>query len=157
MVGVALHDLGLLAFEQGDPVEAKRMLEESLAVRRGSNKNQLGIALEDLASVVLATGNLSSALKQLTEAKQVLEEAGNEGAAANARSSIGDVLFARGDLAGARKTYEDCLAIQERLGEKGVCRQHRMSLAARCRRKPFFRGGNVRAPAYRTISTHETM
>jgi non-specific serine/threonine protein kinase len=85
-VSSALHNLGIVAYSQGDIGRARALHEEAVALARATaNKLELGNSLGCLAMVLLRQGNLVGAARLMREERVLARELGidsiNEGIA----------------------------------------------------------------------------
>ncbi len=110
---------GNLAKLQGDLGQARALLEDSLAIRRGLN-DPSGIAssLNNLGNVVKDQGDLKGALALYEESLALQRSIGNRPGVAVALSSLGVLSHMRGDLQAARSYHEESLRLRRELGDR---------------------------------------
>ena len=92
-------------------------------------KDDLGIALLNLAGLRADAGELAPAQRWFSEALQIARGTGNQAEAAYILHCQAEILILQGDLAGARKKQEESLAMQERMSANGDASRSRISMA----------------------------
>jgi predicted ATPase/Tfp pilus assembly protein PilF len=115
----ALHGAGTLAWAQGEYPGARRLLEESLAIRRKLSDNW-GIAatLNNLGLVARSQGDYASARSLYEEGLTLFRELDDKWSIAAALNNLGNVAYVQGDYASARSLSEESLATCRELGDK---------------------------------------
>ncbi len=117
----ALLGAGALAFFQGDFLEARRLLEESVAIGREvgtAGERNLAHALMMLGHMVLLQGNLSAARELAEESKRLFQEVGEAWGLAMALSLLGEATVKRGDHVAARSFLEESVALFRVAGDR---------------------------------------
>lgn len=110
---------GKLAARQGDYVQAKAPLEESLDLwRELGNKRGLANSLRIFGNVVWVQGDYASAQASYEESLALLQEIGDKRGIALVMNNLGNVVIRRGDYATARRYEEESVAIFRELGDK---------------------------------------
>jgi predicted ATPase/class 3 adenylate cyclase len=110
--GHALYLGGVLATNQGDYAEAKRMLDECLAIRRALGEAfDTAATLSTLSTMHLRQGDLSRAGECEEEAIALFRAQGNRLGEAHGLANLGEIAVRRADDGGARRLFEQCLAI----------------------------------------------
>ena len=105
-----LFDAGQLAFFIGRYVQARGILEESLAIARElGDERKVAMVLDPLSWVASAQGELPSARGYLDEAIALAEKFGDLRAIAAARNSLAQVYRMQGDLRRAEALFERVL------------------------------------------------
>jgi DNA-binding winged helix-turn-helix (wHTH) protein/tetratricopeptide (TPR) repeat protein len=118
-VSIVSNLSGIVLQSRGDPVAAKKMFEESLAISHQTG-NELEVAneLDNLGDVLLALGDLSNSRQRYEEALRTYRAIGHEDGVALVTGALGPVLLAMGDHNGARRTCEESLNICRRIGDR---------------------------------------
>ena len=115
----ALYVGGALADDQSDHAEAHRMLEESLALRRGlGNPRDIAGALSTLAQLRLHEGDAESARKYEQEALALFRELGVPVEEAISIAHLGDICMYLGEDDSATGHFEECLAKARAIGHR---------------------------------------
>jgi len=116
----ALHGAGTLASAQGDDASARRLLEESLAIRRELG-DQRGMAdsLVNLGIVAHSLADYTSAQILHEESLAIRRELGDKGGIANSLANLGNVAYSQGDYTASRSLHEEGLALHRELGNRG--------------------------------------
>jgi len=114
-----LHYLGVLAGELGQPQEATRLIQQSLAIYREAN---------NLWGVAWALSNLGYHTEKLDkdhylEARQLLEESleiyksiGNKQGIAVVLNNLGFITYKQGDYISAKALFEESLTLRRQIG-----------------------------------------
>jgi predicted ATPase/class 3 adenylate cyclase len=112
----ALYVGAALADAQGDHLEALRMLEACLALRRGTgNPVEVAAALSLLSLVRLHAGDATSARESEEEAVEIFRELGNRIGEGIGLVHLGEICAYVADDTGAQRHFEQCLAIAREL------------------------------------------
>ncbi len=117
----ALLAAGTTTMFQGDPPEAHRLLEESIAIGREVGrvaKRNLAHALAMLASGALLQGNLSAARELAAEGVRLFREVGEAWGTALALFTLGNATVELGDPGTARSFLEESAALFRMIGDK---------------------------------------
>jgi len=117
----ALLGAGALAVFQGDFLEARRLLEESISIGREvgtAGKRNLAHALMMLGHMVLLQGNLSAARELAEESKRLFQEVGEAWGLAMALSLLGEATVKRGDPVAARSFLEESVVLFRVAGDR---------------------------------------
>jgi len=118
-LGVAYHQLGMVAQERGDLSSAERWYRQSLEILE-SLGNRLGMAgsYHQLGIVAQLRGDLESAERWYRQSLEIEEPLGNRPGVASSYHQLGRVAQLRGDLSSAERWYRQALAIDESLGDR---------------------------------------
>jgi transposase/tetratricopeptide (TPR) repeat protein len=110
---------GTLACEQGEYTEARRLLEESLALRRAEG-DPTGVAdsLHHLGVVALCEGQYATARSFLEESLALWRLQGDAAGIGGALEHLGRVAYVEGDLRSARASFAESLAIRRAMGDR---------------------------------------
>ncbi len=117
----ALLGAGVIAFSQGDFLEAYRQLEESVTIGRevgAAGRRELANALTTLGHVVLLQGNPSAAKKLAGEGLQIFQEIGDAWGVALALCHLGKATGELGDPVAARSLLEESAAQFRVVGDR---------------------------------------
>ncbi len=115
-----LDTLGSIYRNLGDYVEARRLLEESLEVRRRlypGDHPDLAKGISNLAGLLYRVGEYQQARTLHLEALPMRRRLGEEGELARAMCSLATSLLSRGAFAPAEELYLTCLRIREQAAE----------------------------------------
>jgi eukaryotic-like serine/threonine-protein kinase len=117
----ALLGAAIVVEEQGDYPRARKMCQDSLAIRREIG-NEKGVAqdLNEIAIILRNQGDAQGAKTMLEEALQIYRKIDDEFSAGVALGNIGNVLRDQGDLAGATRKYEETLPLFRATGNRGA-------------------------------------
>jgi class 3 adenylate cyclase/tetratricopeptide (TPR) repeat protein len=117
----ALTGASIVVEQQGDYERARKLCEDSLAIRREIG-NEKGVAqdLNEIAIILRNQGDAEGAKKMLEEALQIYRKIDDKFSAGVALGNIGNVLRDQGDLAGANRKYEETLLLFRATGNKGA-------------------------------------
>ena len=112
----ALYVGAALADAQGDHLEALRLADACLALRRGmGNPVEVAAALSLLSLVRLHAGDTTSARESEEEAVEIFRELGNRIGEGIGLVHLGEICAYVADDAGARRYFEQCIAIAREL------------------------------------------
>jgi tetratricopeptide (TPR) repeat protein/predicted Ser/Thr protein kinase len=118
-VASALLVLGSIAYDGGDPVEAKARYSEALAISREiGDRRQSSAALNNLAFVLQDEGDLAGARRQFDESAAISKELGDISGLATTWNNIANLHWVEGDLIGARRRLEQSIAALEGTGDE---------------------------------------
>ena len=108
----ALYVGAVLADAQSDYVEARRMLEECLELRRRlGNPVEIAATLSALSIVRAYTGDVAGARLCETEARPLFRDAGHRAGEAISLLHLGQIEMYAEEDADARRHFEQCLAL----------------------------------------------
>jgi predicted ATPase len=128
-----LNRAGYFANLQGNNAEARRYLQESLALFRSiDDKDGMGKVLGDLGIQALDQGHFERADQLFEESLRLLREAGNSTWVVRTLENQANLPDARSDYAAERVLIEQALALAESLGDShdiAMCRADLGSLA----------------------------
>ena len=111
--------IGWALYGQGDLPAARKMFEESLAVRNETgNRRGIASSLNGLSNVLLNEGNLEAAKQGFEESLGIWREIGNKSGTIAALGNLGLVLREKGELARAKQRAEEALVIAREIGAK---------------------------------------
>jgi len=97
-IGFELSGLGEVALRLGDYERARKLLEESLELRRQlGNKWGIGVSLGTLGWVAIREGDWERALARLGESLEVRQEIGDKGGSAWCIERLAEVALAQGN------------------------------------------------------------
>ena len=106
-----LGSLGRVARHLGDPSQARRVLEEALAVAQTmGNRRHTAAALQGLGLAALDLGDREAAVSALNEAASLWQAAGARPRAAFVLATLARIASSEGNLALARARCEESLA-----------------------------------------------
>jgi predicted ATPase len=115
------HDLGTLAFIEGNIPEGIRMISSAIEIYRGQADAQLiAYALIDLASAELLNGDREASLSHIEESVSLLRTLRDDYALAVAIVTRGRALQLAGELEAAQMTLEGALDDANRLGDASL-------------------------------------
>jgi non-specific serine/threonine protein kinase len=116
VIGIAnaLNILGLMALRQGDFLQARRWLEECLAVQRPIGDDPFILA--HLGELALRQGDYAQARAYYEQSLSVCQEQGQTVTALWATVNLGYIALREGDEAGARATFAE---VQQRFQTAG--------------------------------------
>jgi predicted ATPase/class 3 adenylate cyclase len=110
-----------LAGAQGAHAEARRLLEQCLAIRRGlGNPIQIAATLSTLALTRLQTGDAAGAAQDEQEALALFREHGDQVGEAIARLHLGQIALQAGDDAAAVAEFEAARVLSNTIGHHEV-------------------------------------
>lgn len=113
-----LYEAGQLCSYMGRYDEARRDLEESLAIaRERGDERAAGIVLQPLGMAALGQGDVVAARRYLEQAFALAED-GDPRALAAAANELGQIHRVEGDVPAAQALYERALAIARDLGDR---------------------------------------
>jgi len=108
----ALYVGGVLATNQGDYVEATKMLTECLAIRRGlETPRETAAALSALATLHLQQDETAKAFDYEVEAIGIFRDIGDRVGEAIGLLNLGEISLRQGDSGGAEGLFEQCLVL----------------------------------------------
>ncbi len=114
----ALNAAGVLAYYQGDCVQAIALHEESLALRRElADKQAIASSLHNLASNVALCGDHERAVELYEESLALSRDLGAKLAIAATLSNLGDIAREQGAYGRATALSEESLALMRELGD----------------------------------------
>lgn len=115
----ALDAAGHLAYYQGDYTNARKLHEESLALRKDHpDRRAIASALHNLGNVTYGQGDYRAAHSLFEESLAIWRETGDKIGTASALHNLGGVTFGQGDYPAARSLYEESLALRREAGER---------------------------------------
>lgn len=119
-VAVGLHLLGMLAQDQGDVEEARRLYNESLEINTKLDE-QKGIAgtLHQLAMLARDKGEVEEARRLYNESLEINTKLGEQKGIAHTLHELGLLAQDQGEIEAARRLYNESLEIDKRLGNQG--------------------------------------
>ena len=119
--GYALYVGAALAFSQGDHLQARQMLQDCLALRRGLDRAvDVAATLSTLSLATLRCGDVQAAAACEREALDIFRELGDEVGIAIGLQNLGRCDMAAGDATQARMRLAQGLAIAQRLGHREI-------------------------------------
>ena len=120
LVAQAQHQLGNIAYQQGDYEEARRLYGESLTIKeRLGNQGGRASSLGQLGNIAYQQGDYEEARRLYGEVLTTFERLGDQGGRAIILHQLGMIAQAQGDYEEARRLYGESLTIEERLGNQG--------------------------------------
>jgi class 3 adenylate cyclase/tetratricopeptide (TPR) repeat protein len=114
----ALHQLGMVAWSQGDSRAALGQLERSLDLGAGADRARTAQTLNNIGLVYLACGDQARALDCFDRCLRLAAGAGNRQQIGVAIGNMGNVYLARGDYARALECYGQKLQYALDLGDR---------------------------------------
>ncbi|MCX6843714.1 MAG: tetratricopeptide repeat protein [candidate division WOR-3 bacterium] len=116
---VDLHQLAVIAQDQGDYAEARKLYDQSLAIEKElGNKSGIALTLGQIASLAMDQGDYDDARAGYEKILTVFKELADKASTATTFHQLGTLAQNQGDLAEARKLYDQSLAIAQELGDK---------------------------------------
>ncbi len=113
----ALFTAALMAYFRHDYPAARRLYEESAALRRQiQDRSGLAASLSYLSMVAREQSDYAAARRLCSETLTLYEEMADEGGAAMATCRLAEIDHIEGDYVAARRGYERSLAIYRQLG-----------------------------------------
>src|SRR5258708_29051925 len=110
----ALYTGGVLAMNQGDHLEATKMLQESLAIRRGlGNAREIAATLSELSTHHLQSDELGKARECQEEALAIFRELGDRIGEGIGLLNLGGIAVRQGDHRSAGGLFEQSLVIAQ--------------------------------------------
>lgn len=113
----ALHELAVIATEQGEEMEARHLTEEALALARTVGERPLiALTLHGLSLAAVRHNDQEGARARIEESRQVWRELGDSEHLSLASNTLGDLARASGQYEEAAQRYQESLAL---IGEEG--------------------------------------
>jgi tetratricopeptide (TPR) repeat protein len=110
----SLGDLGIIAQEQGDYPIARRLQEESLALRRAvGDRWGIALALGNLGNISFLEGDCAKARVSYEESLSLRRAVNDREGIAIALANLGDLAYTEGEYDRAFGLHEESLASQE--------------------------------------------
>jgi predicted ATPase/class 3 adenylate cyclase len=126
----ALQTVGQLDYMMGRYSEAKRYLEQSLAIARDiGDRARIAVVLQPLGMACLGLGDHATARGHLEEARALAQELGNMRELAAAINALAQLHRAEGALDAAEPLYEQVLARAGELGDREIIAVAMLNLA----------------------------
>jgi diguanylate cyclase (GGDEF)-like protein len=114
-----LQGAGVLARSQGDPAQAKALLEEGLVLwREIGDKQGLSNVLNSLGLLAIEQGRHGEAQPYLEESAALDRERGDKQRLSVSLNNLGGVSYFRGDYAGATRFYTESLELRKEVGDR---------------------------------------
>jgi tetratricopeptide (TPR) repeat protein len=114
----ALHQLGTIAYLQGDYVEARHLYQQSLETfERLGDQSGKATTLHQLGMIAQDQGNYAEARRLYQRSLEIKGCLGDQSGKAYSLGQLGNVAYQQGDYAEARQLYQQSLEISERLGD----------------------------------------
>ena len=114
----ALRGAGMLAYSQGDLVQAESRGREGLAIYRAlGDRRGIGMQLHNLGNVASDRGDYAEATALYEESVAVKRARGDRPGTARSLNSLGIIAYERGDYPRAAALLEEALDIQRALGD----------------------------------------
>jgi non-specific serine/threonine protein kinase len=114
----ALHGSGILASSQGDYVQAKNLLDQSLALyRQLDDKTGVARAIDALGVLATRQSNFRDATLLFMESLALRRELGDKRGIDSSLNNLGHVATVQGDYVWARTLLEESLSISRELGD----------------------------------------
>jgi tetratricopeptide (TPR) repeat protein len=115
----SLHELGILAYLQGEYEQARILYQQSLEIfERLGDQSGRAMALHTLGMIAQNLGEYEQARNLYLQNLEILERLGDEGGQANSLHQLGTIALDKGKYEQARSLYQQSLAIKERLGDQ---------------------------------------
>jgi tetratricopeptide (TPR) repeat protein len=117
MIAVLVHNLAMLALDQGNYEEARGLYSESLEIKkRLGNQSGIAISLHQLAMLAQDQGDYEEAQRLYSESLEIKKRLGNQSGIATTLHELGRLAHAQGDYEEARRLYDESLTIERKLG-----------------------------------------
>ncbi len=114
-----LHQLGNLAYLQGDYPEARRLYEASLRIKEQlGDRAGMAITLHQLGILAQDQGDYPEARRLYEQAAETFRDLGALREQAAVLHQLGNLAYLQGDYPEARRLYEESLRIKEQLGDR---------------------------------------
>ena len=111
--------IGWALYTQGELAGARKMFEESLAVRKETgNRRGIASSLNGLSNVLLNEGDLEAAKRGFEESLWIWREIGNKSGTIAALGNLGLVLQEKGELTNSKQRFEQALVLEREIGAK---------------------------------------
>lgn len=115
----SLHELGILAYLQGEYEQARLLYQQSLEIfERLDDLSGQAMALHALGIIAQDLGQYEQARSLYQQGLEIAEQLGDEGGQANSLHQLGIIALDKGKYEQARSLYQQSLAIKERLGDQ---------------------------------------
>lgn len=116
----ALHELAVIATEQGDETEARLLTEEALSLARAVGERPLvALALHGLSLAAVRHNDKEAAYTLIEESRQVWRELGDREHLALTSNTLGDLARASGQYEEATRLYQESLDLIGQEGPQG--------------------------------------
>ncbi len=113
----ALHQLGNIAYLQGNYAEARQLYQQNLETcERLGNQSGKATTLHQLGMIAQDQGNYAEARWLYQQSLEIDERLGDQSGKATALHQLGNIAYLQGDYAEARRLYQQSLEIDEHLG-----------------------------------------
>jgi tetratricopeptide (TPR) repeat protein len=120
LTALTLHELGNIAYLQGDYAEARRLYQQSLEIKeRLGNQGGKAGSLHQLGMIAQDQGDYAEARRLYQQSLETFERLGDQSGKATTLHELGNIAYLQGDYAEARRLYQQSLEIKERLGDQG--------------------------------------
>jgi tetratricopeptide (TPR) repeat protein len=127
----ALGNLASVEYEQGHVVEALRLDEEALGIRRTlGDRRSIAFSLSNMGETAADLGRLDRAEKMYAEARDIAMQLGDKGELSYALSGLALVAGRRDDLESAHSLLEEAMRLRREIGESDGELEARVALAA---------------------------
>jgi predicted ATPase/class 3 adenylate cyclase/Tfp pilus assembly protein PilF len=114
-----LNGAGVLAEQQGDYQAARRLFQQSLALRRElGDKRGVAASLNNLANIAHEEGDLLTSRSLHEESLALKRELGDKRGMGYSLHNMGNVAHRQGDYEAARRMYQESLDLRRELGDK---------------------------------------
>ena len=118
LIANSLHNLGVLAIDTEDWLQARAFYEECLDVRRAlGDRVGVGRVISNLGLVLTQLGETSRAALLHEEALSIARETGSQHLIANALTGLAEVVGQLGDLDRVEALHLEALGVYESLGD----------------------------------------
>lgn len=110
-IAEALHNLGLIKFEQGNYDSAFRLYEEGLEIlKKSDDRKNIAYSLNDLGSLLIEKGEYERAEKIFRECAMLHKETGEKRGLAYSLFNLGSVLMEQGNLKDTTQIFEESIS-----------------------------------------------
>jgi len=116
-----IHNLGIVALDQGNYIEAQRLYEDSLGINRALG-NRAGVArsLHELGIVAQAQGDYVEAQRLYEETLEIERAVGDRAGVAQTVHNLGVLAQGQGDYTKARRLHKESLEMNWALGDRAA-------------------------------------
>ena len=130
------YQLGMLAQDRGEYVEAERRYTEALTINEElGNRDGMAASYHQLGMLAQDRGEYVEAERRYTEALTIKEELGNRDGMATSYHQLGMLAQDRGEYVEAERRYTESLTIKEELGNRDgmAASYHQLGMLAQLR------------------------
>ncbi|HKQ09042.1 MAG TPA: tetratricopeptide repeat protein [Blastocatellia bacterium] len=119
MIAVLVHNLAMLALDQGNYEEARRLYDQSLEIKkRLGNQSGIAITLHELGRLAQRQGDYEEARRLYGESLEIAKRLGDQSGIAITQHQLAMLAEDQGEYEEARRLYSESLEIEKRLGNQ---------------------------------------